>query len=302
MRSVRSSNGGDSLRHEFVDRTAELKHFREMLEGNAPPLLCICGPSGIGKSSLLAMMVHETKQRSVRSVHLTWTGSRNYEYSDIIRKIRDDLGSSAFEETTHLLDYFAKSRNTLNVRLVQPESIKVMTGARLRHSTITGGVTGARIDVMRVDTTHLPSDVPETERQIRLTDTFVASLKSAAGNGTIVLFLDAAERMTQETTDWLQSELFGAIREDKLPSVCVVVCGELVPQLDRRWNDFAATFDLGRLSCQDVRVYIEKRGIPRQEADLAAGIFYSTSKGNTLMLAEQVDGYLSSATQAQKRP
>src|SRR5687767_14589140 len=91
---------------EFVDRAAEIERFRSMLETSDRPILFIWGDSGVGKTSLLAKMIHECSLRKIRKSEVGWSKTRNYDYVGIMRKIRDDVGAHYFNEFTRLVNRF----------------------------------------------------------------------------------------------------------------------------------------------------------------------------------------------------
>ena len=100
----------------FVDRQAELGRFCEMLETDEKPIMIVWGDDGIGKSSLLARLIHECATRKLRRAEVFATKSRFNTYLEILRKIRDDLGPEFFSSFTQLVNYFGnKTACGLNI-------------------------------------------------------------------------------------------------------------------------------------------------------------------------------------------
>ena len=108
----------------------------------------------------------------------------------------------------------------------------------------------------------------------------------------------SVEKMTEETAGWLWGELLGAIR-GRLPSVCAVLCGHEMPDLDRSWQDVAEVADLHGLTSDYIGTYLERRGLDPVKAQTLADALEIASEGNMLKLATIVDTLIQ-RTQAQK--
>src|SRR5207253_10582139 len=89
----------------FVDRHLELSRFCEMLESDEKPIMIVWGDDGIGKSSLLARLIHECASRKLHKSEVFVSKSRFNSYLEILRKIRDDLGPELFPNFTQLVNY-----------------------------------------------------------------------------------------------------------------------------------------------------------------------------------------------------
>jgi len=57
---------------EFVDRDEEMRRFRTMLKSSDKPIMVVWGEAGIGKTSLLARMIHECAVRNLRKSEIVW--------------------------------------------------------------------------------------------------------------------------------------------------------------------------------------------------------------------------------------
>ena len=73
---------------EFVDREAEMDLFCRMLDTGERPVIVVEGEGGVGKSSLLARMVHECALRTLRKSEIVWTDTRRHDYLAVMRKVR----------------------------------------------------------------------------------------------------------------------------------------------------------------------------------------------------------------------
>lgn len=289
----------ERLLAEFVDREGEIKRFRGMLDGGSPRVFCIRGGGGVGKSSLQAKMVHEVAQRNLRKAEIVWTDSRNHDYLNIMRKVRDDVDVEPFKPLTDLINYFTVAHYELRVELHGTAEVSVLSHAQITDTTIHGDVAGIVIKDLMLANPRDDMAVPESERMIRLTDTFLKCLTAAAGDETLVLFFDAVEKMTEETERWLWDELLGAIRDGRLPSVCAVLCGREMPDLDRTWRDIAEIADLQGLTREYIATYLERRGLDPEKSETLADALEIASEGSMLKLATIVDTLIQ-RTQADK--
>ena len=277
----------DRVLVEFVNREEEIERFRQMVRGEGPRLFCIRGEGGVGKSSLQAVMVHEVSQRRMRKAEVVWTASRNYDYLGIMRKVRDDVGGSAFEPLTDLINYFTVP--TYNLRFEGRQDISILEHGKLDNSQITGDVAGVLIKDMMLVYPRGDKAITEMERLAQLTDQFLECLKETRDDGDLVLFFDATEKMGQETQRWLWEELFGWICHGDPGGVYAVVCGRDVPALDRGWEGVADVADLQGLPAEKIVTYLERRGFPEEHAQVVAKTLAVTSAGNMLKLATDTD-------------
>jgi predicted AAA+ superfamily ATPase len=91
---------------EFVDRGPEMDLYTRVLDGNNYQIMMVSGATGMGKTSLLLRMVHESAQRKLRKAEVTWTDTFVYDYTAVLRKLRDDLGLEHFGAFTDLINYY----------------------------------------------------------------------------------------------------------------------------------------------------------------------------------------------------
>src|ERR1700722_6521774 len=95
---------------EFVDRTAEMNLYAEVLNDSKYQIMMVNGGSGMGKTSLLLRMMHESAQRKLRKAEVTWTDTLVYDYMAVLRKLRDDLGLEYFGAFTDLINYYTDEK------------------------------------------------------------------------------------------------------------------------------------------------------------------------------------------------
>lgn len=277
---------------EFVDREEELRRFCGLLEGGGKSVMMICGDGGVGKSSLLARMIHECALRRLRRSEVTWTDTRNHDYLGVMRKVRDDLGLASFATFTDLVNFFTVPQYRLNVVVEGGAQIAVAAGARIQGSSV-GDVAGILIKDLMLSAPRGDMAVPDSERMARLTDAFVADLgRDLAAQGPLVLLLDAAEKMSEETERWIWGELLGAARDGRLPGLFTVLSGRQRPTLSRDWLALVEQAELKPLAREHILTYLERRGVDAESRPAVADMLLISTQGNVLQIATYVDAFL----------
>lgn len=282
----------EQLLTEFVDREAEMACFCEMLEVGEKSIMVIWGDGGVGKSSLLARMIHECAQRKVRKAEVVWTDTRNHDYLAIMRKIRDDVDTDFFKPFTDLVNFFTVPQYELKIKVENTASITVAQNTQIERSTV-GDIAGIIVkDSMFV----MPRDdmaVPKNEQMARLTDRFIENLAVALESGpSLVVFFDAVEKMTEDTRKWVWGELFRSVRVGRLRNIRFVLCGREEPLLDRDMQMIVEEAKLQPLELMTITEYLAKRGIDESSRNDLAMMLMVTTKGNPLQIATFVDGFL----------
>ncbi len=276
---------------EFVDRDAEMSRFCRMLDSGERSILFVSGGSGLGKSSLLARMIHECALRGLRKSEITWTETQNHDYLGIMRRIRDDIGVEYFQDFTTLVNQFTEPgvRITLAGNV---SGIQVAQGLRAESSTV-GDIGGVIIKDNMFVVPRGDRSIPESERMIPLTTAFLRSLAAAAATmGRVVVFLDAVEKMTHETSAWVVGELFRAIQIGTLKNVFFVHCGREKPAVDRFMDSIVEEAELGPLERKDIILYLQKRGMEETSHVPFAEVLLVATKGNPLQIATLIDAVM----------
>lgn len=273
----------------FVNRTAELTQYLGMLQGGGKPVMVLWGGSGIGKSSLMARMVHECAQTNTKKAEVIWTDTRNHNYLGIMRKIRDDIGADAFRPFTDLINYYTVPQYELKISYVGG-SIQVAEGARIESSN-TGDIAGIVIKDVMLNAPRPDMDIPEDERRMRLTDLFLECLATATHKERLVVFFDAVEKMSPDTEKWVCNELVAAISAGRLPNVMLILCGQKRLELGESWL-FAEEAELKPLSREHVIEYLAKRGVDQADREALATMLMVVTKGKLADIANYVEGFL----------
>ena len=280
---------------EFVDRTDEMRLFVDILEFGEPPVLVVRGGGGLGKSSLLARMIHECAVRGLPRAEVVWTETRNHNYLDIMRRIRDDVGPRHFNAFTDLVNYYTVPEYRLVVSV--EGTINVAQGASFVEST-TGDIAGVIIKDSMISIPRPDLAVPEDEKRARLTDTFIAGfgdvLETTPPEAPLVVFFDAVEKMTDETRAWVWGEFVRALSDGRLTNMRMVICGRVEPpeDLSREVRRILEETVLRPLELEHIEEYLEKRGIEEQSRPTLALLLLASSEGNPLKIASDVDAFL----------
>ena len=277
---------------EFVDRDAELCRFCKMLDGNDKPIMVVWGEAGIGKTSLLARMIHECAIRKLHKSEIVWKDVNPPDYMAIMRKIRDDIGPEDFNDFTRLIEYYTKGGD--EPRVMDSPGFRVQQSvaerAKITNSTV-GDMAGTMIKDSMVVIFRQDLAVPESERREKLTECFIECLAQTVKQKPVVVFMDAVEKMSPDTDKWVWQELLERVMQFELPNLKFVLCGRKPPPQDRDWDVFIETAGLMPLASTDIVKYLANRHISLDEKGLAAVAFtiLNSSRGLPIEVAKQVD-------------
>jgi hypothetical protein len=276
---------------EFVDRDQEMARFCALLDSPGKLVLSVTGPGGIGKSSLMARMIHEIAVRGLSKVEIIYTDDNLPEFMAILRKCRDDIDVAAFGPFTALINYYTVPRYTLDVNL-HGGTINVGNNMTVTDGATVGNISGIVIDKM-ITSPRSDLDVSEAERRTTLTNQFVQCLaEGAKSRKQIVILIDAAEKMNEGTGRWLWDALIGAIADAKIDNIRFAVFGRTKPTIDRWKKQLVDFAELQPLAIPDIELYLEKRGVGAQHRAALAQMVFAISKGNPLDIATHVDLFL----------
>lgn len=279
------------LLNEFVDRETELGNFNKVLESPDRAIYAVWGDGGVGKSLFQAKMAHEVATRNLRKAEIVWNETSNHDFLAVMRKLRDDLDVEAFKPFTDLVNFFTVPQYELKITVSGNLSIDVARGATFAGAQV-GDIAGILVkDVMLTDP-RPDLQVPKAERMARLTDCFIGCMGRALAEQPAVIFLDAIEKMSDETDAWLRNELLEAACDGRLGKAKFVLCGRREPQFDRSWTYVAEIDHLCPLARQHVVAYLEKRGVGPEGREQLAQMLLAVTGGNMLQLATHVDSYL----------
>jgi hypothetical protein len=289
---------------EFVDRAAEMSLYSEVLDYDKYQIMMVNGGSGMGKTSLLLRMMHESAQRKLRKAEVTWTDTLVYDYMAVLRKLRDDLGLEYFGAFTDLINYYTdeKYQPCIDVRfkvdLGQQSRLNVAQGVQITESTV-GDIAGVVIRDSMILVQRPDLLVPLESRREQLTHRFLAGLQTLSKNERTVIFFDSFEKASEATERWVWEQLLPPLRDGQLPNVRCIICGQRPPPPDRDWVDFLALAELEPLRQSDIETYIRNRlpaqvEMTDQVCRELARMLRAFTKGRPTDVAGGVDTYLAS--------
>jgi len=273
---------------EFVDRTAQMKRFCQILENRAKPIIFVSGDGGSGKSSLLARMIHECSLQKIAKTRIEWTETRNPDYLAIMRGVRDDLGAGHFSSFTSLVNAYYDDRVKLDLSVNSTGNIKVAAGANFEGSTV-GQISGVVVRDCMIVVPRRDLGVSENERMLRLTSTFLSDLAVLTSATPVVTFFDAVEKMEDETRKWMWGEFMAAVRDNRIPNIICVHCGRTKPDVDRDTRLAMEDTELGPLGLADIEEYLQKRNVVCSAPREMATLILAYSKGHPIDVASAVD-------------
>jgi len=282
---------------EFVDRTTDMDRFCNVLDSSATPVMAVWADGGMGKSSLMARMIHECSLRELRKVEIIYTKGNIPDYLGIMRKCRDDLGANDFAALTDLINFYTVPEYNLTVDVnLGGGTINVANDMQIGDGAKVGNIAAVNINIpLRDEMLSNPRgdmSISPAEQSRKLTDAFLTHLQAVSASSVIVIFIDGVERMQEETKEWFWELLISGISERGLTNVRVVLLGREKPDVDRYKKDLIVFNQLMPLAKADVIEYVRKRGIPEDECEGVAKTLMAAHKGLPLNIATTVDALL----------
>lgn len=276
----------------FVDRHVELSRFCEMLENDEKPIMIVWGEDGIGKSSLLARLIHECGARKLRKAEVFVSKSRFNGYLEILRKIRDDLGPELFPNFTQLVNYIFPLQPRAAVKIeVGGGAQSVLESAQLQNVTVHGDIAGVIIKDCMINVPDPSLNIPPQDRMNLLTAEFLKDLAPIVENGVLVVLFDDIQELTDETYKWLWDGVISALEEGRLKNIRFVLSGRAKPPLEGAAALSVKEAPLQPLAVTDVEDYLARSGHIADGRVAAAQMLWAASGGVPLKVALAVDSY-----------
>lgn len=276
---------------EFVDRDDEMARFCALLDQPDKLVMSVTGPGGIGKSSLMARIIHEIANRTLTKIEIVYTDDNLPEFMAIMRKCRDDIGVANFAPFTDLINYYTVPRYTLHVEL-HGGTVNVANNLTVTEGSSVRDIAGVLIKDAMITFPRSDLDVSEAERRTTLTNQFAACLaQEAKSHRQIVILIDAAEKMSEGAARWLWDSLIAAVT-DTIPNVRFVIFARTKPNIDRWKKQIVEFAELQPLSIPDIVLYLEKRGVGPEHREALAEMVFAFSQGNPFEIANRVDLFL----------
>ena len=287
---------------QFVDRSAEMALYQQVLDGDDLPAMVVTAATGMGKSALLMRMVHECALRHLTKAELEWSSVDVLDYMATLRRLRDALGVDHFGAFTDLINYYTDAgyepKLEINIQL-QGGSIQVAQGAQFTGSTV-GDIVGVVLRDNNFNIQRSDISVPDEVRREQLTRRFLDGLAALSRDTMVVIFFNATEKMSEITYQWLWGQLLKPLVDGALPNVRVVLLGQRPPPGRSDLGDLAelvATAELEPLRVDDIDAYIAKRAAGVAEVGDAtrrelAKMLLVVTQGRPADVASALDLYL----------
>ncbi|WP_418317185.1 hypothetical protein [Piscinibacter sakaiensis] len=291
----------EQLLTQFVDRSAEMALFQQVLDTDELPVMVVTAESGMGKSSLLMRMVHECALRHLPKAEVEWSSVHVLDELSVLRSLRDALGVDSFAAFTDLANYYTDLSYTprleINVNLVGG-NLQVAGGASISNSSI-GDVAGVVLRDNNFMVQRSDLAVPDEVRRQQLTKRFLEGLAQLSASQLVVLFFNATEKMSDATHQWLWGRFLRPIVDGALPRVRAVLLGQRPPPDDADLAALMARVQLQPLCAEDIDAYIEKRaaGVAEISAETRrelAAMLSAMTRGRPADVAAAVELYLKS--------
>ena len=290
---------------QFVDRSAEMALFEQVLDGDDLPAMVVSAASGMGKSALLMRMVHECALRHLVKAELEWTSVDVLDYMATLRRLRDALGVDHFGAFTDLINYYTDAayqpRLEINIQL-HGGTIQVAQGAQITGSSV-DDIAGVVLRDNNFNIQRSDISVPDEVRREQLTRRFLDGLAALSRDALVVIFFNATEKMSEVTYQWLWGQLLKPLVDGALPRVRVVLLGQRPPPGRDDLGDLAelvAKAELKPLGVDDIDAYIAKRAVGVTEVGDAtrrelAKMLLVVTQGRPADVASALDLYLASS-------
>lgn len=277
----------------FVDRDDEMARFCALLDSPNKRVMSVTGPGGIGKTSLLARVIHEVACREgVVKVEVICTDDAVPEFMTILRTCRDNIDVKAFNRFTDRVNFYTDPHYAVDVNL-HGGTIKVAENLNVSEGASVGPVAGILIKDSMFTSSRLDLDVSPAERRLALTNAFIECLGEAAKAWPlIVILVDGAEKLDPPTTTWLWHSFIDGVAERKIPNVRFVIFGRNKPTIEPWQEDFVELAELQALDIPDIVLYLEKRGVGAEHREALAEMVFAGTGGNPFDIANQVSAFL----------
>jgi hypothetical protein len=292
----------ERLLGQFVDRSAEMALFQQVLDSDELPVMVVSAESGMGKSALLMRMVHECALRHLPRSELEWTQVDVLDYLSTLRRMRDALGVEHFAAFTDLANYYTDAtyqpRLDITVNL-QGGTVNVATGAQISGSTV-GDIAGVVLKDNNFFVQRSDLAVPDELRREQLTQRFLQGLAAASAPQGAVLFFNATEKMSKLTWDWMWGQLLKPVVDGTLPKVRAVLLGQRPPPGRDEVGELyelLALAELKPLGLEDIDTYIGRRAsavsapLSDETRRALAMMLLGVTKGRPAEVASALDLY-----------
>jgi predicted ATPase len=279
----------------FVDRTWEITQFESLIRGSAQRIMCICGPAGIGKTSLIKRMIEECKRQEVRCVYVGWEDSKRYSYLDVMREIRDEVNEpllfQLFNDRVNF--YFVPDYVPKIILESSIKNVQVLPGGEIQRSgTVVHIGHEVKIEDLEINIPRPDRDVTEEEVIIQCTRAFMLCLRALASENPLMIFLDAVEKADRLTVKWIWNDLLVQVRDQEIPNLFIVIAKRGSFELHPAFFNCTELCELQPFQIHDILEYMSKRDSELIREETLAKYIFAEHSGNPLKIAQSIDNFI----------
>lgn len=292
----------EQLVEQFVNREQQLGTFEKLLGPGSKIAMSLAGKSGMGKSWLIARMIHECSLKNITAVRISWVGDGIHDYIGVMRQCRDALDAKHFGRFTDRLNYYTVPEYKLTI---DANNIEVARDAQIEGSTI-GVMAAVNIGEIYIRDRYESEvrrdlSIPEAERREALSARFLEGLKQVKNR--VVFFFDGIELMSPQTQEWLWSRFVAGVVNQRLLNFRFVISGQIEATPDISRKPLVVFSAIEPLKYEHVVVYLKRRGIREEEIQSTAKTMMRIFKGRpydiAAAVAEILDAYEQEAASGQ---
>lgn len=274
----------------FVNREKQYQAFQKMIALNTPKrIMLLEAPADMGKTWVLHNMMHYCVQNTIPVVSVNFRNRYPYDYLNLIRRARDQIGPQYFEILNRTIDDVTQLTVNLHAGgasrgggltvqdIHQGSSVDLSVG----RDYVAGNQYNNPQFFVRAD-----RDIDRRVAELKINDAFFTALKQVLFQTPVAFLFDSFEAAPPEAEAWLREYLLLRMGERQLDGVVVIIAGQKVPSLNSSLRYLLYRPGLAPLTERDVGVYIADR---RQLPDLHIPTAFKMSGGNPGLLAKMAD-------------
>lgn len=275
----------------FIDRDRERRKFLKIISRESSErIMTIQAESGMGKTWLINNFRYECNSRRFPYAIIDFSArSSGYSYLEILRALRDFLGTQNFNDFTAVVNQYYIRPNLFISPTDAPSSSSVSISSSLRESTV-NNVAGR--DIIRDNNffftqPDIPSDYLRSELTASFKGCLKAMLNTLPSRHLIIWLFDSFEKIDPTTREWLLEEFLQEIKRQAFENLVVVLAGKEVPLFQLDWKFIASQHVLAAWTLDDYKEYLGKKEMCLDPGRILA--LHRNYSGRPLDLALWVD-------------
>jgi hypothetical protein len=278
----------------FVDRKEIIAGFRRMMTAaDSMRVMWIHGPSGMGKTMLLAQLVGEAYSLDASPLHIVWRDTKRYGYLDLMRKLRDESQRPELFQLFHdKLNQLTNPTYNAQIKIDMGDisNVQILSNGVVTHSGVTVDI-GHVIEDLKINVFLPNAQRDDASLRGELMQAFIPCFQALARERTQVIVLDGIEKADAVTMDWVKL-LIEYIWEGQLSDTYLVVSTHDPIEDDPRFFDFLKLYQLQPFAAEDIREYLGRRGINEDDAKTIATFIVSNSNRSPMEVAKMTNNYI----------